>query len=187
MLKYNNGQIEFVHSDSSAAMDRLYRGFAKNRDWLEAIRSYIRLCGDTSLDDLKANLSYILNIDIDLTGVYIDLSVSKLKILGDIKAINNIIQCGGGYLCLSERSMNDILSAIANVRKYGSLSESYYVNLILDIQSGRVYDSTIAIDSTDKDIANRTLKMLLTKGYLTRRDKVVYPTQSLNDWAESHC
>ena len=174
MLKYNNGQIEFVHSDSSAAMDRLYRGFAKNRDWLEAVVSYIDIHGDTSLDDLKANLSYILNIDIDLAGVYIDLSISKLKILGKLAINNEIISIGDGKLHMSERSMEDIMFAVSGIKGCGPLTEAYYVNIIASVNTGRNVDPSIHIYDIDRQIAKAVLKELLRKNILHRHGKFIY-------------
>ena len=174
MLKYNNGQIEFVHSDSSAAMDRLYRGFAKNRDWLEAVVSYIDIHGDTSLDDLKANLSSILNIDIDLAGVYIDLSISKLKILGKLAINNEIISIGDGKLHMSERSMEDIMFAVSGIKGCGPLTEAYYVNIIASVNTGRNVDPSIHIYDIDRQIAKAVLKELLRKNILHRHGKFIY-------------
>lgn len=174
MLKYNNGQIEFVHSDSSAAMDRLYRGFAKNRDWLEAVVSYIDIHGDTSLDDLKANLYLLLNIDIDLAGVYIDLSISKLKILGKLAINNEIISIGDGKLHMSERSMEDIMSAVSGIKGCGPLTEAYYVNIIASVNTGRNVDPSIHIYDIDRQIAKAVLKELLKKNILHRHGKFIY-------------
>lgn len=179
-----NGQMELVLTDTSAAEERLFRGFCKNNDWHEAIVSYIRLYGDTELDDLTNHLSYILKVNPELACIHIGSAISKLKILGSIKAINVSIQAGDNKLCLSERSMDDVLMAVSRIRRYGSFSEAYYESLILDIQTGRDTDPRIPISAMDVKIAEQTLKMLLAKGYLTKRGKAVYSTQKLNAWAE---
>ena len=174
MLKYNNGQIEFVHSDNSAAMDRLYRGFAKNRDWLEAVVSYIDIHGDTSIDDLAAGLSFILEVNEDTASVYIEIAISKLKVLGKLAINNGIISIGDGKLHMSERSMEEIMFAVSGIKGCGPLSEAYYINIVASVNTGRNVDPSIHIYDIDRQIAKAVLKELLKKNILHRHGKFIY-------------
>ena len=174
MLKYNNGQIEFVHSNSSAATERLRRGFAKNESWLEAVVSYIDIHGDTSFNELIAHLSSILEVNEDTASVYIEIAISKLKVLGKLAINNGIISIGDGKLHMSERSMEDIMFAVSGIKGCGPLSEAYCINIIASVNTGRNVDPSIHIYDIDRQIAKAVLKELLRKNILHRHGKFIY-------------
>lgn len=174
MLKYNNGQIEMITADNSAALDRLRRGFAKNKSWIEAIVSYIDIHGDTDIDDLTAGLSSLLEVNEDVASVYIEIAISKLKVLGKLKAVNNTISMGDGKLHMSEKSMENILFAVSSIKGCGPLSESYYINLIASVNTGKDVDPSIHIYAIDRQIAMSVLKELLRKEVLHRHGKFIY-------------
>lgn len=179
MYKINNNQLEMITADNSAALDRLRRGFAKNGSWHEAIVSYIDIHGDTDINDLTAGLSSLLEVNEDVASVYIEIAISKLKVLGKLKAVNNTISMGDGRLCMSERSMENIMLAISGIKNYGPLSESYYVNLIASVNTGKDVDPSIHIYAIDRQIAMSVLKELLRKGVLHRHGKFIYAEDAL--------
>lgn len=174
MYKINNNQLEMITADNSAALDRLRRGFAKNKSWIEAIVSYIDIHGDTDINDLTAGLSSLLEVNEDVASVYIEIAISKLKVLGKLKAVNNTISMGDGKLHMSERSMENIMLAVSGIKGCGPLTEAYYVNIIASVNTGRNVDPSIHIYDIDRQIAKAVLKELLRKNILHRHGKFIY-------------
>lgn len=181
-----NGVLEMVIvSEVEKKLEQMVRGFNKTQDWFELVKTYIAINGDTSKEELIKDLSTLTNTPMDITEPHVIFSISKNRAMGFVLYDGYMIYPGYGHLYLSNRTKDEILLAVGATRNIQPMSKKYNLDKIIYIQTGKRSGGKLPIYDIEKEIAIKTLKMLVNEGYLTNQDPCNY-TPKLYEYMDSY-